>query len=251
MNTFGELMTKELNPADAMLPSTILEDDIFGNVLDALKEMDLLDVMQSPMRYMSDMFQADATILTGVTEVDHMIDRTDRNPIGIMRNTNGGFRDWPEGDKKIFLYVNHHPSLLYILKWIEGVPDKVDIEYESEKIIFTDSNINVIDQIQEADLCVNHGNFTTTMEFLLEGKPVVMMPTHGEQQIFASNVVAVGLGVMVGGKEPTDYMKAVHMGLYDKEINENVICFSEFYSRLNNEYYMEKAMGIINGVLDS
>jgi hypothetical protein len=156
-----------------------------------------------------DAFEVDARWICQFREIDHYPEREAATYLGTGRSPAGESPIWPTGKgSKVFAYLKPHKDLVTLLDVIRqmGLPtlikgDRLPAGIEQQ---FSGANIKFVDNLQDmtevagiCDLGVTNGNVSTTTQFLLAGKPVLMMPLHIEQSITSKVIEGIGGGIAV------------------------------------------------------
>jgi len=178
------------------------EHRILNNVNNALSMNGLSQISQ-----LTELLQADKTILRTLPELDHYSNRPATEYAGIFMSSKGERPVWPKlPGPKIFAYLKpfqtlpafleslnqkRYPTLLYGDK----LPPEIEHTYASETLHFIHRPLHMDSVGKEADIGVCNANHGTTAELLLSGVPVLMLPLHSEQYLVAKNVEHTGAGL--------------------------------------------------------
>ena len=170
-----------------------------------------------------DAFKVDARWICQFREIDLYPNREAANYLGTGYSPGGESPLWPGGPgNKVFAYLKPHKDLVELLSEIRklGLPTLIkgdqlsaDIErqFSGPKIRFTDKLQNMIEVANDCDLGITNGSPTTTTQFLLAGKPALMMPLHIEQLISSKAIEGIGGGITVDylQEQPFSYPTAL------------------------------------------
>jgi UDP:flavonoid glycosyltransferase YjiC (YdhE family) len=238
--------------------SVTTENNVTKNINTALENLGYPTIKQ-----LGDIFDAGKTITMGFLETDHMLVPDGREYYGIIRGSGKEQIEWPSSEDpnapKVFVYTYQCGALAALLTFFRKQNYRVIVRdnnldesfkqlFHYDNIVFTKQILNFETLGQEADLCVTNGNFTSTIEFLLSGCKVLMIPTHGEQTIVSLKIERSGLGRMFLelNDEHAKIAGVVHNLMMDKQIAENVKVFAEKYRHLTQDIVIEN---IINEIL--
>ena len=159
-----------------------------------------------------DAFKADARWLCLFSEIDHYPHREAANYLGTGYSSAGESPQWPKGQgSKVFAYLKHHGDLQELLALLlrlglptlikgDQLPDNIQQQYAQSSVKFVDKMQDMTQVAKHCDLGITNGSASTTAQFLLAGKPVLMMPMHIEQLMGAKAIERSGCGIAV------DYM---------------------------------------------
>jgi len=170
-----------------------------------------------------DAFKVDARWLCQFGETDHYPNREAANYFGIGYSQAGESPVWPTGrGSKVFAYLKPHNALAELLNLIrqlglptlikgDQLPDSIERQFAGPTIKFADKLQDMIKVANNCELGITNGNPTTTTQFLLAGKPVLMIPLHIEQLIASKAIERIGCGIAVDylQEQPFSYPTAV------------------------------------------
>lgn len=170
-----------------------------------------------------DTFKADARWLCQFRETDHYPNREAANYLGTGYSPVGESPIWPTGKGgKIFAYLKPHKDLEELLDLIrqlglptlikgDQLPASIERQFTGPTIKFADKLQDMIEVANHCDLGITNGNVNATTQFLLAGKPVLMMPLHIEQLISSKAIERIGGGIAVDylQKQPFSYPTAL------------------------------------------
>jgi len=170
-----------------------------------------------------DAFKTDARWLITFRELDHYPTREADNYLGSGYSPAGESPRWPTGQgSKIFAYLKPHKDLLELLGLIrqmglptlikgDQLPAGIEQRFSGPSIRFADKLQDMTEVANNCDLGITNGSPSTTAQFLLAGKPVLMMPLHIEQLIVSTIIEGIGCGIAVNylQKQPFSYPTAI------------------------------------------
>ena len=198
----------------------------------------------SILEKLMNLFDCDENFLTTFPELDHYQDRGSVRYWGACMSMDEGVNPvWPGNRKgrKIFAYLKGGvKGVLEVLQVLKDTPADVIVygpglplaqikKFQTERLIIVQKILNLKKVCKECDLVICHTGHATLARALVEGIPVVMLPTQVEQFIMSTNIVRFGAGTMVNhqDKQP-DYAGAIHRALNDKKIKQKA---EEFAAR--------------------
>lgn len=211
----------------------------------------------TPLQRLADVFATDAKILTTFKEVDHLAERPASEYSGMVPDSEGYLPVWPAGTgKRIFAYLKPFetlPSLLATLAQ-KGNPTLVyyagEITAELERFAcdslhFTNNNLNITETGRQCDLAITHAGHTTAVEFLLAGCPLLLLPLHLEQFLFAQRVVALGAGLNAPLLKPEGMAAKLHLLLTDSRYTQAAESFATRYAHVDGGQAINKLLAIL------
>jgi UDP:flavonoid glycosyltransferase YjiC (YdhE family) len=157
-----------------------------------------------------DAFKADARWLCTFREMDHYPDRETANYLGTGYSPAGESPLWPAAQgNRIFAYLKPHKDLVELLEVVrqmglptlikgDQLPDSIEQQFTGPSVKFADKMQDMTEVAKNCVLGITNGNTSTTAQFLLAGKPVLMMPLHVEQLVGSMAIERIGCGIAVG-----------------------------------------------------
>ena len=150
--------------------------------------------------------------------------------------------------KKIFAYlkggIKGVQKVLQILKgtladvlvYAPGLPLAQVKRFQTKRLVIAQEIFNLKKVCKECNLVICHAGHATVARALLEGIPVVMLPTQVEQFLMSANVVRFGAGTMVNhhDKNP-DYAGAIRRALKRRSIKRKAEEFAAHHADFDQQ----------------
>lgn len=174
------------------------------------KALNLTDI--KPIEAVSELFESHHTFVIGASDLDcYAAHRTVEEYVGVVLGTEGSAAPvWHRSDSKPRAFVYLHSKfpfckeLMALLStrlqcnvYIGGNNALSPAEALSEFGHVSNIPYDMRKMAQESDVLISHGGFNTAMQFLVEGKPVILLPLYTEQKQFSTRVANLGLGLQV------------------------------------------------------
>ena len=171
-------------------------------------------------QYAMDMYANVPTLLCTLAELDHFgqYRNADAEYLGTLTAASSSCAV-NEGAQTInvdiFVYLHYTPIIDGLLRALAKLPlstlvympnlspaerQKLEVEY-AETLTFAAHAINVGQILPTAKLIVSNAGHALTMEALLAGKPLLLLPTHWEQSTTAAMAVKLGAAISVAANE--------------------------------------------------
>ncbi len=167
-----------------------------------------------PIRYVSDLYEADHIFLLTIPELDIVENRSNATYLSPPEEEGNLPKTiWPEGEgPKIFAYVKQSsrfclPTIESIAKsnsigliFCPGLPKETAKRFQRSGLEISSQPYNLAEVLAKADVIACHAGKTTVTHALLEGKPLLLIPEQLEQLHTALRVEKTGAGILVRGK---------------------------------------------------
>ncbi|WP_271273456.1 glycosyltransferase [Aliamphritea hakodatensis] len=179
-----------------------------SHVVDVINSILLPDT--KPVKYISDLFNADLTLLTTLPELDHYQRDPDKTLYIKPDPHNQNFQRvaWKDkGKPKVFVYlkaqVQATKSVIYALQNLNydvicccpDMTDKVRNRISTENLRVFSQPVYAGELIETADLVINHASKELVYETLLAGAPQLVCPSQLEQTETSRMIEQLGVGV--------------------------------------------------------
>jgi UDP:flavonoid glycosyltransferase YjiC (YdhE family) len=208
-----------------------------------------------PMVQVSDIYEADATLVTGVPELDVYGARSEVKYIGAINSIEHGVSPrWPAcGTTKIFAYLKpHYANFEAILTALSRLQASVIVfspslvratekRFVSANLAFSREPLRMKEVREQCDLAVCHAGGTVDV-MLNAGKPVVLFPMQMEQTMTSRRVELAGCGVwMDQGKSLAEIERVFRKAILSQELAEN----ARAYAERNSVFNQKRSMAIL------
>jgi len=157
----------------------------------------------------------------------------------------------------IFVYVRHSGSIEAMLAALAKrsefslayMPDlmpaqitRLEAKYGS-KIVFAKKAVDILQILQHAKLLITNAGHSLTMQTLLAGKPLLLLPTHWEQSAVANMAVKTGAAIAVlPSEQHPKFHRRIDELLQEPTYREAAEAFAKRYQHLSGAAALEKAL---------
>jgi UDP:flavonoid glycosyltransferase YjiC (YdhE family) len=193
------------------------EQQVLANANEVLAALN-----QPPLERLTQIYAgADDCLLTTFPEFDHFPQRRSGNYVGVWPANAGESFEWPPGDgPRIFAYLHRFPERSAILEQLCRVPSRLAVianEFSPAEsktcsvphVQLLPSLVDLGQAAAECDLAVLVSGHGTTAQFLMAGKPVLLLPLTVEQWLLAERVREIGAAHVVISKRSLDFAPAL------------------------------------------
>lgn len=163
-----------------------------------------------PINQVSDLYEAEITLLCASESLDVYGQRANASYIGPINNVSMGVAPgWPTGDApKVFAYLKpHYKHLELLLKsflttqarfliYAPGLAERVRNQYRAPNISFSESPVKMEEVAEQCHGIICHAGGMTDIA-LNAGKPVMLLPTQMEQTMTSHRAAALGAAVFL------------------------------------------------------
>lgn len=207
------------------------------------------------LEQVADIYQAEASLITGVPELDVYGSRLDENHIGAINSLNHGVSPrWPScGTKKIFAYLKPHyanfEAVLAALNRIDasivifapGIAPALARRFESANLAFSTQPLLMTEVREQCDIGICHAGGMVDV-LLGAGKPLVLFPMQMEQTMTSRRVELASCGSWLEqGKTVAEIERVLRKVLSSQEI----AAFAQAYARRNATFVQEQSLNRI------
>jgi hypothetical protein len=198
--------------------------------------------------------QVDATLLTTLPEIDHYPQRKSGDYYGTWLKGDGPPPEWPQAEgKRVFAYLRNFDSLPVLLNLLAKsklptlavIPDcpKPLLDIRCDNVRIQKEPVSLQRAAEECDLAVHYGGHSTTLQLLLAGKPLFLLPLLLEQRITAQRVADLGAGYCVNPLDTESLPRRWNQFLGSSESAAGAQAFQKRYSDFSPTSQLERATG--------
>lgn len=235
------------------------------------REQEVMDVINGALESLSldlvekfsDIFDIDARFLCSFAELDHYPEREDAQYYGALFKTDSGAAlKWnPKAKKHVFAYLRPEalsfrpafealcnlPDDYDVIIAAPGIDPKIKEARESDNIGIEDGMVNLDNVFSKCDLAVCHAGVGMSSAFLLRGVPLLMLPGHIEQLMFARAVGRYGAGRGVVGRfGPEKVHELIDLLLSEPEFKQTAAKFAKTYKSFKAD---EAVAGMVDEIM--
>lgn len=220
-----------LTPFPSFRPRMNVPEKVLAhNDAEVLKELNqgLARLKLPALDSLQDIFRGARPALLSYRELDHYEVARPEPFLGMPDYSHGEAPAWPEGSgPKIFAYLRPNPGLMAmmdalhkskarVLVRLSGVaPDAVK-RYLRAGLRVIQQPVSFRLAAEGCDAFINYGAHSTVCEFLLAGKPGVLLPDLHERVLTTRRAAQLGACLPVRGKEVQGMLDAVERALQDE-----------------------------------
>lgn len=196
---------------------------------------------------LQDIFRGALPGLLSYAELDHYEVKRPEPFLGMPDYSHGEAPQWPEGTgPKIFAYLRPNPGLMSmmdalhkskarVLVRLSGVaPDSIK-RYLRPGLRADGKTVNFKLAAETCDAFINYGAHSTVAEFLLAGKPGVLMPDLHERVLTTRRALQLGACIGVKGKEVQGMLDAVERAIADPALRKAAQKFADDNRKIDRD----------------
>lgn len=202
---------------------------------------------KKPLDRLAELFLVAETAVLAFPELDHYPQRGPAAYWGMLPAAVAHPPVWPSDARpRVYAYLRmssphgeaalqaladrHVPCLVYCPDISPAMRDR----YSSADLRFADAPLDLNQTAREADVGVTYASSAATVAFLLAGKPVLMLPGHLEQYLFAARVEELGAGLLVHPERPPEDLPQKLQRLFSEPaFAQNAGAFAKKYASFN------------------
>jgi UDP:flavonoid glycosyltransferase YjiC (YdhE family) len=196
------------------------------------------------------LFQIEEDTLLGFPELDHYPDRGPARYWGNLPDAGVGIApQWPNlPGKRLFAYLRrecrHHEAALQALRdlglptviFFPDAPEELLIRFSAPHLVFSRQPIDLSKAAQDVAAAITYAGMSTTTQFLLAGKPLLLLPGQLEQFLMARRVAEMGAGLFIDPEKPaTGLADALRHVVESTDIAANAQAFARKYAAFPQE----------------
>jgi UDP:flavonoid glycosyltransferase YjiC (YdhE family) len=202
--------------------------------------------------YLAQLFQVAEDSLLAFPELDHYPVRGPARYWGMLPAAVADDSTWPAvPGPRVFSYLRpetpHVEAALQALHALAGsiliyAPDlstELVQRYAAPHIAFSPAPVDLNKVAGQADAGVTYASPAATVAFLMAGKPVLMIPGHLEQFLFAKRVEEMGAGLIQNPEQaPHNLASMLQQVLADSSFRANARAFAAKYANFDQNAVM-------------
>jgi UDP:flavonoid glycosyltransferase YjiC (YdhE family) len=208
----------------------------------------VLDVFGKPrLDYLARLFLVAEDSLLSFPELDHYAERGPARYWGMLPAAVAEDSTWPAAPgPRVFSYIRpetpHLEAILQalhavrgsVLIYAPGLPDELVRRYAAPHVSFWPKPVDLNKVAAQADAGLTYASPAATVAFLMAGKPVLMVPGHLEQFLFARRVADMGAGLIQNPEQPAHDLPAMlDQVLFEPAFRHNAEAFAKKYANFD------------------
>jgi UDP:flavonoid glycosyltransferase YjiC (YdhE family) len=227
---------------------------------------DVLEGCRKPgLDSLARLFQVAEDSILSFPELDHYPTRGQARYWGMLPAAVAADSTWPAAPgPRVFSYLRpetpHLEAALQALHGLQGsvliyapgLPAELMQRYTAPHVAFSTVPVDLNKVAQQADAGLTYASPAATVAFLMAGKPVLMMPGHLEQFLFAKRVEEMGAGLLQNPEQPPQNLAAMlRQVLTDPGIRANAGAFATKYANFDQNAVMTHIVARIEELTDA
>jgi len=239
-----------LPPVLAPFPSfrpraNVPEHVLMGNEAAVLRELNhaLALLKLRPLPVLQDIFRGTAAALLTYAPLDHYEVERAEGFRGLPDFSYGERPRWPDGKgPKIFAYLRPSPALPALLQALRGskarvllrLPDAhADVVRAAQRpgLSVAAGPVHFREAAESCDAFLNYGAHATVTEFLLAGKPGILVPDLHERAVTARRASGLGAAVSVRATGVAPLKRALDQVIDDAALRTGAAAFAAKHGR--------------------
>ena len=244
-------------PADNLLAMDRLALQSINAVLDGYG--------RPPLDYLAQLFQVAEDSLLSFPELDHYPTRGPARYWGMLPAAVAADSTWPAvAGPRVFSYLRPEtPHLEAALQALHGLAGSVLIyapglsaelrqRYTAPHVAFSPVPVDLNKVARQADAGLTYASPAATVAFLMAGKPVMMIPGHLEQFLFAKRVEEMGAGLIQNPEQaPHNLTAMLRQVMTDPVFRANAGAFAAKYVNFDQNAVMTHIVARIDELADA
>lgn len=215
--------------------------------------------------YLAQLFQVAEDSLLSFPELDHYPTRGPARYWGMLPAAVAADSVWPAGPSpRVFSYLRpetpHLETALQalhglagsVLIYAPGLPAEMVQRYAAPHVAFSPVPVDLNKVARQADAGLTYASPAATVAFLMAGKPVLMIPGHLEQFLFAKRVEEMGAGLIQNPEHaPHNLAAMLRQVLTDRAFRDNAGAFAAKYANFDQNAVMTHIVARIEELADA
>ncbi|MCX7145110.1 MAG: hypothetical protein NT042_02650, partial [Sulfuritalea sp.] len=218
-----------------------------------------------PLDYLAQLFQVAEDSLLSFPELDHYPTRGPARYWGMLPAAVAADSTWPTvPGPRVFSYLRPEtPHLEAALQALHGLAGSVLIyapglstelmqRYAAPHVAFSSVPVDLNKVARQADAGLTYASPAATVAFLMAGKPVMMIPGHLEQFLFAKRVEEMGAGLIQNPEQsPHNLAAMLRQVMTDPGFRTNAGAFAAKYVNFDQNAVMTHIVARIEELADA
>ncbi len=214
-----------------------------------------------PISALSDIYSSvDETLISALSEYDHFSVRKDEIFLGLPPSLMRKAPVWPDvPGKRIFLYTHRFQELPLLLNSLQKCKQPVIVysssiesqlmqEYASESMVFETEPLDLNALAKTCELAITNANFNVSCQLFLQGVPILAIPLHREQQMFAHKLFRTGGCRMANPNDGGSIIENLQKIGNDEGYRQKAIALASASTSSKCESFSEKIEQIIEKI---
>lgn len=246
----GFFAPPQASPTPSMRPwAAVTEKQLRACDQQALANINaVLDRYGKPrLNNVAELFRVAEDSLLSFPELDHYRMRGPARYWGMLPAAVAGDSHWPAAPgPRVFAYLRPETPYLEIalralqdlrssaLIYAPGLPVELARRFAAPHINFSPVPVDLNQVARQADAGLTYASPAATVAFLLAGKPVMMLPGHLEQFLFAKRVEELGAGLVQNPELPPDELPEMFRRvLHEPGFKASAVAFAKKYANFD------------------
>jgi UDP:flavonoid glycosyltransferase YjiC (YdhE family) len=205
-----------------------------------------------PLNAIAQLFQVAEDSLLSFPELDHYPARGPARYWGMLPAAVAADSTWPAvPGPRVFSYLRpetpHLEAALQslhglsgsVLIYAPGLPAELVQRYSAPHVAFSPAPVDLNKVAHQADAGLTYASPAATVAFLMAGKPVLMIPGHLEQFLFAKRVEEMGAGLIQNPEQaPHNLATMLRQVLAEPGFRANAGAFAAKYANFDQNAVM-------------
>ena len=246
----GFFAPPQVHPTPNMRPwSPVADEQLLAADRLALASVNsvLANFDQPPLDFLAQLFCVAEDSLLSFPELDHYPQRGPARYWGMLPAAVAEDSDWPAvPGPRVFSYLRgdtpHVEAALQALHAVQGsvliyapgLPPALVARYGAPHLAFSPRPADLNKVAAQADAGLTYASPAATVAFLLAGKPVLMVPGHLEQFLFALRVEQMGAGLLQNPEQaPHGLATMLRRVVHEPDFRRNAQAFARKYANFD------------------